>query len=268
MARREAAVRRLLVAVFVVLLFATPCLANRTETIYNGGKETYYPPVPGPIYDGGRDILYDNGPLESPPGSGLSTLDTTLGMSTYGFGHQTSVGYWIADDFVIPDGETWEINDITFFAYQTGSPTNPSTITGVYLEIYDGPPNAGGTSIWGDASTNRLASSVWTGLYRVTDYDPTGTSRPIMANTCTIGVTLTAGDYWLVWQSAGSLSSGPWAPPITIPGMTTTGNGLQYTTAWAAAVDVGPQGFPFIIEGNHPTPVEQSTWAGIKAMFQ
>jgi hypothetical protein len=262
-------VRKLLVAVFVLLLFATPCLATRSETIYNGPSGTHIPPVPGPVFDGGREVLYDNGPLESPPGSGLSVLDTTLGMSTYGFGHHTAYGYWISDEFVIPDGDVWEIHDIYFFAYQTGSPTSPSPFTAVYLEIYAGPPNAGGYPIWGSAGTNVLTSSVWTGLYRVTDYDLGGTMRPIMANRCTIGHTLTAGEYWLVWQSDGTLSSGPWAPPITIPGQTTTGNGLQMDSAgtWTAVTDVGPQGFPFIIEGVRPTPVQETTWASIKAMF-
>ncbi len=260
--------RRLLVAVLVVLLFAVPCFASdRSETIYNGGEGTYNPSVPGPVFDGGRDILWDNGPLESQPG--LSVLDTTLGMSVFGFGHQTSAGYWITDEFFIPVGETWEINEITFFAYQTNSPTNPSTITAVYLEIYDGSPDDPASSIiWGGAAVNVLASSTWTGLYRVTDYDLGGTARPIMANTCYIGTTLTAGEYWLVWQSDGSLSSGPWAPPITIPGVTFTGNAMQNGGTWVPVMDVEQQGFPFIIEGVHPTPVEEVTWASVKAMFR
>lgn len=262
--------RRLFSAVLVVLLFTVPALASdRTETIYDGLKETYYPAVPGPVFDGGRDILWDNGPLESQPG--LSILDTTLGMGTYGFGHQVSYGNMISDEFVIPAGHTWEIYDITFFAYQTGSPTYPSTITGVYVTIYDGPPNAGGTLIWGDMSINVLATTVWTGLYRVTDSDLLGTSRPIMANRCSMNLTLGAGEYWIVWQSDGSLSSGPWAPPITIPGVIGTGNALQYTTssgAWAPVLDVEQQGFPFIIEGVHPSPVEETTWAAVKALFR
>jgi hypothetical protein len=260
--------RRLLVVVLAVALFAVPCLAgDRYENVYNGGKQTYDPAVPGPVFDGGRDILWDNGPLETQPG--LSVLDTAAGMSIYGFGHQTSAGFWIADDFTIPVGETWEISEITFFAYQTGSPTNPSTITAVYLEIYDGPPDAAPNLIWGGAAVNVLTSTTWSGLYRVLDTDLLGTSRPIMANTCTIGTTLMAGTYWLVWQSNGSGASGPWAPPITIPGVFNTGNGLQNTGVWAPVLDgTYPQGFPFIVEGTHPSPVEEWTWAAVKAMFR
>ncbi len=262
---------RLLVAVLAVLLFATPCLASdRYETVYSGDKLSYYPMVPGPVFDGGRDILWDNGPFESQPG--LSVLKTGMGMGTYGFGHQLLNGNMISDEFVIPAGATWEIQDITFFAYQTGSLTNPSTITAVFVTIYDGPPsNPASNIIWGDMSVNVMTSTVWSGVYRVPDYDLVATNRPIMANTCHVGTTLMAGEYWIVWQSDGSLSSGPWAQPITIDGVIGTGNALQYTTtagAWGPVLDVEPQGFPFIIEGTHPSPVEDVTWASLKAMFR
>jgi hypothetical protein len=263
--------RRLLVAALVVLLFAVPCLASdRYETVFSGAKPSYYPIVPGPVFDGGRDILWDTGPFESQPG--LSVLDTAAGMGTYGFGHQFYYGNLISDEFVIPAGATWEIHDITFFGYQTGSLTSPSTFTAVFVTIYDGPPdNPASNIVWGDISVDIMTTTMWSGVYRVVDYDLTATNRPIMANTCHIGTTLTTGEYWIVWQSDGTLSSGPWAPPITIPGQVGTGNALQYTTTagvWNPVIDLEPQGFPFIIEGVHPSPVEEATWSSVKAMFR
>jgi hypothetical protein len=78
-----------------------------------------------------------------------------------------------------------------------------------------------------------------------------------MATTVNMGgLFLPAGTYWLAWQTDGTLASGPWAPPITIVGQTTTGNGLQSlagTTTFAPANDGGTltqQGFPFILEGS------------------
>jgi hypothetical protein len=72
----------------------------------------------------------------------------------------------------------------------------------------------------------------------------------------TVNTVLPQGTYWVDYQFTGSLASGPWAPPITILGQTTTGNGLQYTSTagvWAALIDTGtagtPQGLPFIIDG-------------------
>jgi hypothetical protein len=75
-----------------------------------------------------------------------------------------------------------------------------------------------------------------------------------MEITANVNVTLNPGTYWLDWQVSGTLSSGPWVPPITINSQTTTGNALQYipsSGSWNAAQDSGTftnQGFPFIIE--------------------
>ena len=50
-----------------------------------------------------------------------------LGLNTYGFGHQKFNGYRIADDF--PVDADWAVDTVTFYAYQTNSPSDPSTIT-------------------------------------------------------------------------------------------------------------------------------------------
>ncbi|HPF64867.1 GEVED domain-containing protein, partial [Lentimicrobium sp.] len=199
-----------------------------------------------------RNVLYDNGPLVNSPGTGSggadeSILQTGLGMGTYGFGMQQSAGNSVADDFEVTGN--WNIQNIEFFGYQTGSSTS-STFTGVFCRVYDGAPNAGGTVIWGDLVTNRMISTEWSNIYR-NDNGPGGsTDRPVMRIVAeTPGLTLSPGTYWVEWQTTGSLSSGPWVPAVTINGETTTGNALQYTGSWAALVDVGPQGLPFIING-------------------
>ena len=202
-------------------------------------------------------ILYDNGPLVTHPGGGYGGADASrlqansLGMSTIGFGNQASLGYRIADDFTVPEGG-WTIGKIVFFAYQTGCPTSPSPITGYYLQIWDGPPNSTGSSIiFGDLTTNRLVSSIWSGIYRDTEGSEGNSQRPIMASTVAVNTFLGPGTYWLDWMVDGSSSyTGPWVPPITILGQTVTGNALQYTGAWGFVTDSGTgtqQGFPFII---------------------
>jgi len=213
----------------------------------------YAPPVE---WAGPELVLYDNGPLVTHPGGGAggadaSALQTALGMSTYGFGAQLSAGNRVADDFTIASGN-WTIETITFFTYQTGSSTT-STITGVNVQIWDGPPNAGGTVVWGNTTTNVMVSTTWSNDYRVLDTGLLDSTRPIMAVVAGVNTTLPAGTYWLDWQFDGTLSSGPWAPPVTILGQTTTGNALQYTsTGWASLIDTGSstaQGLPFIVEG-------------------
>jgi uncharacterized repeat protein (TIGR02543 family) len=203
-------------------------------------------------------VLYNNGPLTTNPGSGAggadaSALQTSLGLTSYGAGHALSSGYRVADDFVVSGG-SWQINTITFFAYQTGSGTT-STINHVNLRIWDGVPGAAGSNIvWGDTATNRLSNTIWSNISRVLDTDLTNADRPIMADTVNVGITLPPGTYWLDWQTGGTGASGPWAPPISILGQTTTGNARQYNgSAWAALTDGGtvtPQGLPFIIEGS------------------
>ncbi len=214
-------------------------------------------------------VLYDNGPLVTHPGGGVggadvSALQVSLGMNTLGAGHQLSLGYSVADDFTVTDAAGWQIDTITFFAYQSNAPTT-STITGVYVQIWDAAPNAGGSVIWGDLTTNRLLTTGWSNIYRATDTNYTTTSnRPVMENVATIGTTLAQGTYWVEWSTDGSASySGPWAPPITILGQTTTGNALQYTTAWGDLTDSGtltPQGLPFIINGE-VVPVELQSFS-------
>jgi hypothetical protein len=209
------------------------------------------------VADHPEAVLWDNGPLVTHPGGGAagadaSAVQTSLGMNILGFGHQWALGYSVADDFTVTDASGWEIDTITFFAYQTGS-TTASTITGVYVRIWDGPPDAGGTVIWGDQTTNRMQSTGWSNIYRVNDTTLATTNRPVMANDAAIGTTLAQGTYWVEWSTDGTLSSGPWAPPVTILGQTATGNALQYITAWAALTDSGtltPQGMPFIIHGS------------------
>jgi hypothetical protein len=174
-------------------------------------------------------------------------------MTTLGFGQQVLNNNWVADDFTVSDAAGWTIDTATFFAYQTGS-TTTSTMTNVNWILYDGDPSSGGSVI---TTGSGLMTSVWSNIYRATETSIGATDRPIMATTVDMGgLSLAQGTYWLAWQTAGSLASGPWAPPITIIGQATTGNGLQSlagTTSWAPANDGGSltrQGFPFILEGS------------------
>jgi len=206
-------------------------------------------------------VLYDNGPLTTCEGCGsggadVSALqDQTLGMTVYGFGHQLSADNRVAEDFTVPQGGTWDISTITFFAYQPFA-GNVSTITSVNLQIWDGlPDDPGSNVIFGDETTNRMSGTSWTGIYRTLEGDiGTGTDRAIMANVVDVNLTLSGGTYWLDWQTDGTeTSSGPWAPPVTILGQNVTGNALQEQSGapWIDIVDVtDPQGFPFLIEGS------------------
>jgi len=271
--------RSLFVALLAVLLFAVPVMAINSVEDVTAGPGNFIAPTPGPVWQPSRAILFDNGPFVTDPGAGyggadVSRVQSSLGMSVYGFGCQQVSSIIVADDFTIPASETWNIQSFTFFNYQTNSGTT-STITGVFIELFDTDPSLGGTPIWGDLTTNRMdvGGSLWSNCYRALETDPLNTARPIMATVCTVPMTLNAGHYWLAWQETGSLSSGPWNPPVTILGNTTTGDALQSVSGtWAYIVDSGTQtqqGLPFVIQGEiGGTPTEHSTWGAIKSLFR
>jgi len=95
-----------------------------------------------------------------------------------------------------------------------------------------------------------MLSTEWTNAWRVLESAPSE-NRPIMNIVADVtGLALAPGTYWVEMMIGGTGTSGPWAPPITIVGETTTGNSIQHTTTgWAALIDVGPQGLPFLIDG-------------------
>ncbi len=224
-----------------------------------------------------QTVIYDNGPLVNLPGGGFGGADVSHlhdGMNSLGTNHSFSGGYRVADDIVIPAGESWSIDSLVFYSYQTQASNNTvSTFLDVNVRIWDGiPGDPGSAVIFGDETTNVMITSEWSGIYRTADFTSancpptTCFQRAIMRNATTTGTLLSSGTYWIDWQSNGSLTSGPWAPQINLGiGITTSGNGLQYVPAtqlWMPAVDTvpangtnEPQGFPFLVVGSVVTGI-------------
>ena len=154
----------------------------------------------------------------------------------------------MADDFT--SAANWNLDSMKFFGYQTGAVA--SSITGVYVQIWDGNPSAGGTVVWGDLTTNRLQRTGFSNIYRALSTTPTNCDRRIQEVVATTSGSLPAGQYWVQWGLTGSLASGPWCPPVTISGVAVTGDALQLTpTGWTAALNgtTSPNGAPFIVYG-------------------
>lgn len=246
--------------ILVILAFvaAMPVAADKAFEPVGTTGVSVAPNPDAPRWERPRAILHDNGSFTTNFGTGVGGADeswtqTTLGMTTWGFGHQVASGYWIADQFTVPVGETWDITTITFFAYQSYA-GNVSTMTAVHLRIWDGTPGVS-TLVWGDTTTNVMGPTSWTNVYRVSDTDTgVNSDRAIMASMANVNTSLGEGTYFLDWQTDGSASSGPWAIPVVIIGNTTTGDALQSAdgATYAAVVDNGSltgQGFPFIVEG-------------------
>ena len=206
------------------------------------------------VPDETQSLLFDNGSVFNITDTPMLSMlqDSSLGMDTYGFGAQISANNYMADDFTL-DSDAG-LSSVDFYVYQTGATS--TSINGVYVQVYDGEPGAGGDVIWGDLTNNVLLNVELLNGYRQLESSPGDTSRRIQKVTADLdGLELEAGTYWIEVSFNGTGASGPWAPPITITGVTTTGNAKQYTGAtgtYAPAVDGGiatPQGLPFQIYG-------------------
>lgn len=208
-----------------------------------------------------QTVLYDNGPLITHPGAGPggsdhSTLQTAaLGMTVYGYSASAANDSRVADDFEVTLGG-WQLATIDVYGYQVGSGTT-SSITGANFRIWDGPPGDGeSTVLYGATVDDRLVDTDWDNAYRVND-EVANPDRPIMLNQLDAAdVFLPAGTYWLDWQLAGSLPSGPSVPAVTELGVDYQGNALSYSAGsglWTAARDTGTntqQALPFVLHGD------------------
>ena len=229
-------------------------------------------------------IIYDNGTLATGASAGngaaapagtqwseaqrdfgvTNSANTLAGVSC----SVTTTVFRCADDFNVPAGQTWTINQVITFAYQTGFAGTTSPIAAATLQIWRGRPgDAGSVVVFGDTSTNRLASSTDSLLWRIfsstvgTGANPPSvpvTNRRVWQNTINVSpaAVLTAGNYWIDWNTQISGNAAHFAPANTTIG--TRGvpfsNARQFTgAAWQDVVDVGqfPTGQPM------PLPVRQ-----------
>src|SRR5690625_7507726 len=90
-------------------------------------------------------------------------------------------------------------------------------------------------------TTNVLTSVEITDGLRTTDSMPNDESRliqEIIVNTPDLIVD--AGEYWIDYSLEGIGQSGPWSPPITITGVTHTGNAMQHNgSSYTSIIDIG-----------------------------
>lgn len=200
------------------------------------------------------DVLWNNGPLVTNPGAGAGGANVSAigaGQTIFGWGIQAPTPNTLADDFVV-SSEGWNISGLEFFTYQTGSTTS-STITGIFARIWAGTPGDGGSVVWGDLTTNLLSATDWTGIYRTNTTDFANTQRPIMSARATgLDITLAGGTYWVEWTATGSLTSGPWQPPVSSPDGPVIGNALQFTAASGLFTPAYTDGAAALLQGAMP----------------
>ena len=227
--------------------------------------------------------IYTNGPLSTgataengtpaPAGTTWSELQhdtgvTTLSNTLSGV-HGSAPTNRLADDFVVPPGQTWTVSAVDTFAYKIGAAATPSPFTAATLQIWKGRPgDLGSTVLCGDTTTNVLNSSTDALMYRIfnsvvpDNSSAPGTTRKIWRNRLNVPAAcagtgfFTAGTYWIDYDSDNSASfplvtvAGSRTPPGTMPNARQSSSGV-----WHDVVDQGypstppslPQELPFVL---------------------
>lgn len=279
--------RQIFTKLTLLAFFVGTILMANAQTYINGTLST------GPTSQSGIPAPAGTTWSEVANNTGNTTESNTSAGSTINVGSFT-----LADDFIVPAGQTWNISKFSFFAYQTGSAATPSPFTGLFLRVFNGNPSAGGTVVFGDLTTNRLSASVDPLMYRI--FNSTvpppgtapGTTRKIWRVEANVTLSLPAGTYWVEWgsQVASNSATAHFAPANTVAGQRTTpgANALQKnvsTSAWTPVIDAGnpatapdvPLDFPFQINYTlsggscSPTvtshPADVLTCAGVNTSF-
>src|SRR3954453_705604 len=100
-----------------------------------------------PLAAAGAATLFDNGPIVTNPTGGagaiaglpISNADgftvpgSSFLFSTTGIGATISANTSVADDFTVPVGQTWDLDTLTVYAFQTSQTT--ATITSVRVNL-------------------------------------------------------------------------------------------------------------------------------------
>lgn len=214
--------------------------------------------------------IYSNGPISTgathvatstaaPAGYTWSELQSpsgTLGFSCF-YNNAATTDFSVAEEFVVPAGNTWNLTNINFYGYQTGYAGGTIPIDALRVRIWNGDPSVGGSVVvFGDMTTNVL-NTVGSGeemIYRVTG--TTGTTRRIWRFNANVTTSLTEGTYWVEFQVHAINDSSIFMPPVTILGMQSDANWTakqRNASTWAGLVDTGStfnRSMPFQLIGS------------------
>ncbi len=180
---------------------------------------------------GDDTILFTNGPIITDLGAGYQGKDISKAYSgnlgavvqkNLGQGYESSM----ADDFTLTD--TSFISYMNFYAFHYNTSTT-STISEVYVQIYDNAPNAGGHVIWGGEAENVMNNSYFSNIYRTPQSIPQDNNRPIFVVKANINKSLAPGTYWVDVTFKANVTYRANIPPVVGAGKVPTGNAIYFT---------------------------------------
>lgn len=153
--------------------------------------------------------------------------NATGGFPAYYFNSGTT-SYRLADDFVVPAGQTWSISSFDFFGYDgidvfgTNSP-----IDVLRVQIYNvNPSTPGAIPIYGNMTSNVYdgTNSANAFIYRIYNSvvpapgQVPNTSSKVWRLRGNLNATLPSGTYWVEFQVHGAQNDYIFFPPVTIVG--------------------------------------------------
>lgn len=208
----------------------------------------------GPISTGGTSTSNATAPAGY-TWSELQTPNTTLGSSGYYITAGTT-DFALADEFVVPTGETWTISTVDFFGYQTGYAGTTIPIDALRVRIWNGDPSLSTSAVvFGNMTASVLnnAGSSEAFVYRISS--TVGTTRKIWKFNANINTTLTAGTYWIEFQVHAINDGALFVPPITILNTLSSSNWngkIRNAATWGNLADGGSTNtlaIPFNLNG-------------------
>jgi hypothetical protein len=217
-----------------------------------------------PRLAGAQGLIYSNGEtstgavssngVTAPTGNTWSEVQNGNGTS----GNSSSPPNRVADDFAVPQGETWHVSGVVLPEYKVSAPLSPTPFAHVTLRIWSGRPGDGGsTVVFGDTTTDRLTSSTAANIYRIL-WQATATTRYLWNNLAVVSPTLDLGPgtYWIDWGSEDTSAGAHYAPFVTITGQQgkPNANGRRFDgTNWSDEIDATSsvaQDLPFGLYGS------------------
>ncbi len=207
-------------------------------------------------------------------------VNASAGFPAY-YNTSGTTSYALADNFVVPVNETWNITSIDFYGYLTSYSSAILPIDVLRVQIFNTDPSISNpTPIIGNLTANVLDAnnSGDAFMYRIFNSlypnggQPTNVTRKIWKFRATIPATLTAGTYWLEFQAHNPSNLQVFFPASTIVGSrgVVGANSKVHTIAstfsgdvigWSSNIDGGfpttapdfPQDLPFDINGTVTT---------------
>ena len=177
--------------------------------------------------------------------TGYTWSEVQSGNEVTGFSANIEDEFSISDDFIIPEGEEWNLSNINFYAYSTGHTLSTSPFNDIRLQIFSTDPSIGSPApIFGNLTTNRFLSSSSAGMYRIFyGMAAPPNERKIWNIKASAATTLPAGHYWIEWR-IGTVAAGAinYSPPSTVVGTVTQpgNNALLHniiTNTWEQLLD-------------------------------